>query len=75
MKVKKKYYPQVFLVECKIEMKKTKMENLINDDLEKIHLMTLIMNLIMILMIKLNLTMRQIMVNLMNNLLKVKTVF
>ena len=33
--VKKKYYPQTLLEECKYEIKKTKMENLINDDLEK----------------------------------------
>ena len=35
VKVEKKYYPQAFLKECKYEMKKTKVENLINDDLEK----------------------------------------
>ena len=29
----KKYYPQIFLEECKYEIKKDKMENLINDDL------------------------------------------
>ena len=34
-KVKKKYYPQAHLEECKYEIKKTKMENLINNDLEK----------------------------------------
>ena len=33
-KVKKKYYPQTLLEECKYEKKKTKLENLINDDLE-----------------------------------------
>ena len=27
-------YPQILLQECKYEIKKTKMENLINDDLE-----------------------------------------
>ena len=27
-------YPQIHLEECKYEIKKTKMENLINDDLE-----------------------------------------
>ena len=27
----KKYYPQILLDECKYEIKKTKMENLIND--------------------------------------------
>ena len=29
----KKYYPQTLLEECKYEIKKNKMENLINDDL------------------------------------------
>ena len=32
--VNKKYYPQTLLEEYKYEIKKTKMENLINDDLE-----------------------------------------
>ena len=31
----KKYYPQTFLEECKDEPKKIKMENLIDDDLER----------------------------------------
>ena len=35
VKVKKKYYPQKLLEECKYEPKKIKMENLIGDDLEK----------------------------------------
>ena len=35
LKVKKKYHLQILLEECKCEIKKTKMENLINDDLEK----------------------------------------
>ena len=35
VKVKRKYYSQTLLEECKYEIKKTKMENLINDDLEK----------------------------------------
>ena len=35
IKTKKKYYPQTFLEECKYEPKKTKVENLIGDDLEK----------------------------------------
>ena len=30
----KKYYPQTLLEECKYEIKKTKMENLTNDDLD-----------------------------------------
>ena len=34
-KTKKKYHPQTLLKECKYEPKKVKMENLINDDLEK----------------------------------------
>ena len=32
---KKTYYPQILLEECKYELKKIKMENLIDDDLEK----------------------------------------
>ena len=35
IKVNKKYYPQTLLDECKYEIKKTKMDNLINDNLEK----------------------------------------
>ena len=35
VKAKKKYHPQTFLEECKYELKKIKMENLIDDDLEK----------------------------------------
>ena len=35
VKSKKKYYPQTLLEECKHEPKKIKMENLVNDDLEK----------------------------------------
>ena len=34
IRVNKKYYPQTLLEQCKHEMKKTKMENLINDDLD-----------------------------------------
>ena len=34
-KAKKKYYPQTLLEECKYEQEKIKMENLIDDDLEK----------------------------------------
>ena len=34
IKVKKKYYPQTLLEECKYEIKKTKMENLVDDELE-----------------------------------------
>ena len=32
---KEKYYPQTLLEECKYEIKKTKMERFINDDLEQ----------------------------------------
>ena len=35
IEAKKKYYPQTLLEECKYEQKKIKMENLIDDDLEK----------------------------------------
>ena len=35
IKAKKKYYPQKLLEECKYEQEKIKMENLIDDDLEK----------------------------------------
>ena len=34
VKVKKKYYPQTLFEECKYEIKKTKMENVIDDELE-----------------------------------------
>ena len=34
VKVKKKYYPQTLLEECKYEIKKNKMESFINDELE-----------------------------------------
>ena len=30
----KKYYPQTLLEECKYQIKKSKMENFINDDLD-----------------------------------------
>ena len=35
IKEKKKYYPQTHLEECKYEQVKIKIENLIDDDLEK----------------------------------------
>ena len=35
IKAKKKYYSQVPLEECKYEQKRIKIENLIDDDLEK----------------------------------------
>ena len=53
---KKKYYPQVFLEECKHEPKRIKRENLINDDLEKTNLIVILMmrqNLILIMKKKL----------------------
>ena len=34
IRVNKKYHPQTLLEECKYEIKKNKMENLINDDLD-----------------------------------------
>ena len=33
VRANKKYYPQTLLEECKYEIKRNKMENLINDDL------------------------------------------
>ena len=35
IRVNKKYYPQTLLEECKYEIKKNKMKNLINDDSEQ----------------------------------------
>ena len=35
IRVSKRYYPQKPLEECKYEIKKIKMENLINDDLDE----------------------------------------
>ena len=34
IRVNKKYYPQTVLEECKYAIKKNKMDNLINDDLD-----------------------------------------
>ena len=34
IRANKKYYPQTLLEECKYEITKSKMENLINDDLD-----------------------------------------
>ena len=70
IRVNKKYYPQTLQEECKYEIKKTKMKNLISDALEPSSFVNETDsdsdndtdN---------DLTMRQIM----NNLLKVKTVF
>ena len=58
VRISKKYYLQILLEECKYEMKKNKMENLINDDLG------LAMNLIMRLILDLT----------MDTLLRIKTV-
>ena len=35
IRLNKKYYPQTLLEECKYEIKKNKMKNLINDDLDQ----------------------------------------
>ena len=35
IKTKKKYHPQTLLEECKYEQKKIKIQNFIDDDLEK----------------------------------------
>ena len=74
-KAKKKYCPQTLLEKCKYEPEKIKMENLIDDDLENVCLISLAVNLIMILMMKQNLMMRKIMMNLTNNFLQAKKVF
>ena len=47
IKANKKYYTQTLLQECKYEPKNIEMENLIDDDLEKVCLISLIMNLMM----------------------------
>ena len=46
VKAKNKCHPQMLLGEFKYEPKKIKMENLIEDNLEKVHLMSRIMKLI-----------------------------
>ena len=55
VKVGKKYYPQVFLEECKYIKRKNKMFNYINDDLEIISsdefIVNLIVNLLVILIV------------------------
>ena len=35
VKAKRKYYPEALLEECKYELKKIKMENVIDDDFKK----------------------------------------
>ena len=69
VQVKKKYYPQTLLEEWKYETKKTKMENLINDEVEASS------SDVALIMMNLNLTTKKRMLSLMNNLLKVKKVF
>ena len=69
VQVKKKYYPQRLLEEWKYETKKTKMENLINDEVEASS------SDVALIMMNLNLTTKKRMLSLMNNLLKVKKVF
>ena len=73
IKVNKEYYSQTLLEECKYERKKTKMENLINEDLESCSAdMKLKVTLIMRPMIIL----KSLIINLtMNNFLKVKVLF
>ena len=71
IKAKKKHYPQTLLEECKYDPKKIKTENLIDEDLKRVYLMSQIM----ILMMRQNLIMKKIMMNPMNNLLKAKKVF
>ena len=70
IRAKEQYHPQTLLEECKYEIKKDNMENLINDDLDpsssdKSDNESLTRDL------KMNLTM----MNLMTNLLTVKTIF
>ena len=67
IKTKKKYYSQTLLEECKHEQKWITIENLIDNNLEKV---CLIVKPTMIIMMKRNLTM-----NLTSNLLKAKKVF
>ena len=53
IKAKKMYYPQTFLEECKYKYKRIKIENLIDDYLEKANLIVTLMikqNLILIMM-------------------------
>ena len=67
VRIKKKYYPQTLLEECKYEIKKTKMENLTDDELEASSYLMMKMILPLMMIMKRNLTMRKIMMNLMNN--------
>ena len=47
IKAKKKYYPETLLEESTFEIKRNQMGHLINNDLNRLHLMNLTMNLIM----------------------------
>ena len=67
VRIKKKYYPQTLLEEWKYEIKKTKMENLTDDELEASSYLMMKMILPLMMIMKRNLTMRKIMMNLMNN--------
>ena len=71
LRVNKKYYPQTLLEKCKYEIKKNKMENLINDDLDPSSSNESKSDSESRMILIMNLPTRQIM----NNLLKVKTVF
>ena len=75
VRIKKKYYPQTLLEECKYEIKKTKMENLTNDELEASSYLMMKMILPLMMIMKRNVTMRKIMINLINNLSKDKKSF
>ena len=70
-KQEKMYYPPTLLEECKYELKKIKMENLIDDELEKSSSDESGKDFMM----KQNLIMKKIMTNPMNNLLKAKKLF
>ena len=68
IRANRRFYPQTHLEECKHEVTRDKVQNVINNDLD-LSSSNLIVNLIMYLI------MDPIMTNLMINLLKVKTVF
>ena len=68
IRANRRFYPQTHLEECKYEVTRDKVQNVINNDLD-LSSSNLIVNLIMYLI------MDPIMTNLMINLLKVKTIF
>ena len=79
VRVNKKYYAQTLLEECKYEIKKTKLDNLANDDLESSSsdneaesdsAMSLIKNLNLIMRLTMNLTRNNLLIN-----IRIKTVF